>query len=273
MSNDVMAADPEGVQCSLHDHVATVVLRSPPHNFIDAQKLEALADRLHALDRDPTCRAVVLATDGKSFCAGADFSGASRGVNTDSEAIYTQAMRLFRTSKPIVAALQGPAIGAGAGLALAADFRIGCAELRFSVNFNRLGFHPGFGLSCTLPRLIGQQHAARLFYTGDRINGERALALGLIDELVPHAEVRTRAQALALEIAHSAPLAVQSTRQTLRTGLADAVTAINQRELAVQRMQFASDDFLEGVRAAAERRLPVFADPVAPSASPSQGHR
>lgn len=247
------------IQTSIDGHVATVLLSRPPHNFIDVEALRALADALHVLDADDNCRAIVLGSQGKSFCAGADFSAVSGGAGViDSAAIYGQAMRLFRTRKPIVAAIQGAAIGAGAGLALVADFRIACPASRFSVNFNRLGFHPGFGLSCTLPRLVGPQTAARLFYLGERITGERMVQLGLADELAPDDQVRERAQALAREIAQSAPQAVQSTRETLRLGLADQVNAINARELAIQQVQFASLDFREGVAAASERRLPVF---------------
>ena len=167
-------------------------------------------------------------------------------------------MRLFRTRKPIVVAVQGAAIGAGAGLAVAADFRIACPASRFSVNFNRLGFHPGFGLSCTLPRLVGSQQAARLFYTGERIDGTRAVAIGLADELVPNADVRTRALELARQIAESAPLAVQSTRETLRHGLAEEVQRFNMHEHELQQVQFRSSDFREGVAAASARRTPIF---------------
>ena len=247
------------LQQTTDDHVTTLVLRRPPHNFVDIEFIKTVADRLDALDKDPNCRVIVLAADGRSFCAGADFGNvASGGQKMDSEIFYAQAMRLFRTSKPIVAAIQGPAIGAGVGLALVADFRIACPSSRFSVNFNRIGFHPGFGLSFTLPRLIGAQQAARLFYTGERIDGERATAIGLTDELVPDEDVRARAHEFAREIAVSAPLAVQSTRTTLRLGLAKQVEAITARELAIQLPQFQSCDFIEGVTAAAQRRPPVF---------------
>ncbi len=149
---------------STEGHVATVLLCRAPHNFIDLACMTALADALEVLDADENCRAVVLGAQGKSFCAGADFSAVYAGAGmADTPALYGQGMRLFRTRKPIVAALHGPAIGAGAGLALVADFRIACPASRFGVPFNRLGFHPGFGMSCTLPRLVGPQVAARLF--------------------------------------------------------------------------------------------------------------
>ncbi|SPS00646.1 enoyl-CoA hydratase/isomerase family protein [Cupriavidus taiwanensis] len=240
-------------------HVARVVLSRPPHNFVDAEVMRRLADTLLALDDDHHCRAIVLASGVGAFCAGADFSGAAQGeVASDPAAFYVHAMKLYRNRKPIVAAVAGAAIGAGLGLALVADFRVTCAEARFSANFNRLGFHPGFGLSLTLPQLVGQQQAALLFYTGRRISGTEAAGIGLADELVARDEVEARAMALAQEIAASAPLAVETTRATLRDGLADRIAEVNRRELAIQRDQFRSEDFREGVAAMAARRAPVF---------------
>jgi enoyl-CoA hydratase/carnithine racemase len=221
--------------------------------------MRRLSEVLLQLDEDDNCRAVVLSSGVGIFCAGADFSGAEdASVSRDPSAFYEQAMKLYRNRKPIVAAVEGAAVGAGLGLALVADFRVTCREARFSANFNRLGFHPGFGMSVTLPRLIGEQQAALLFYTGRRIDGEEAVRIGLADVLVDRASVSTRAMALAHEIAASAPLAVESTRETLRLGLADRIVQANQRELAIQRVQFKSADFREGVAAMAERRLPAF---------------
>ena len=241
------------------NHVWTLTLRRPPHNFVNIELLGRLADVLERLDGEPECRAVVLASEGKSFCAGADFSGSLVGGKVlDSARLYEQGLRLFRTRKPMVAAVHGAAIGAGVGLALAADFRVTCASARFSVNFNRLGFHPGFGLSVTLPRVVGPQKAALLFYTGRRIGGTEAVAIGLADELADDAEVLRHAAELAKDIATSAPLAVQSTRLTLRHALAGEVEAALQRELGIQRDQLESADFMEGVAAMAQRRTPVF---------------
>jgi enoyl-CoA hydratase/carnithine racemase len=172
--------------------------------------------------------------------------------------IYRHAVRLFRCPLPIVAAVQGAAVGGGLGLALVADFRVASAQSRFSANFNRLGIHPGFGLSVTLPRVVGPQQAALLFYTGRRIGGGEAHAIGLVDVLAEGEGLREAALSLASEIAQSAPLAVMSTRATLRRGLADAVAAATEHELAEQHKQFATEDFAEGVKAMAERRLPMF---------------
>lgn len=242
-----------------HPHVALLVLQRPPYNHVDVPLMRTLADTLERLDDDPDCRAVVLAAEGRAFCAGADFHSAADADSTrDPGELYTHAMRLFDTRKPVVAAVHGAAVGAGLGLAVAADFRLTCAEARFSANFNRLGFHPGFGLSATLPRLVGEQAAALLFYTGRRIGGEESVRIGLADVLAPAEQVRQQALDLAAEIAESAPAAVQSTRATLRRGLADAVRALNRHERELQRVHFAMDDFREGVAAMAERRTPRF---------------
>ncbi|MGH7152667.1 MAG: enoyl-CoA hydratase/isomerase family protein, partial [Acetobacteraceae bacterium] len=196
------------------------------------------------------------------FCAGADFAG--RGDDGRAEPLlrgrhlYKEAIRLWRTGKPIVAAVQGAAVGAGLGLAVMADFRVACPEARFSANFTRLGFHPGFGLTATLPRLVGMQAAALMMYTGRRFTGDDAKAMGLIDQLVPQDQVRAAAVALATEIAQSAPLAIVSTRETLRRGLAAAVQAATEREYQEQNWLRDTADFREGVRAMADRRLPDF---------------
>ena len=229
----------------------------PPHNFFDVRLMTALADAFEELQAEPLCRAIVLAAQGRSFCAGADFS-APKESRGDTGELYRQAVRLFAVVKPVVAAVHGPAVGGGLGLALAADFRVTCAEARFSANFARLGFHAGFALSCTLPRLVGQQHAALMLYTGRRLDGVEALRIGLVDELVPPGEVLRRAQTLAAEIAGSAPIAVESMRATLRTGLLEVVRAAIDREASEQRKHFHTSDFREGIAAAAQRREPDF---------------
>lgn len=239
--------------------VALVEMNRPPHNFINVAFVQRLADTFDELSRSESCRAIVLMSGLKSFCAGADFSGAGNGeTERDPSPLYKQAMRLFGATKPVIAAVQGPAIGAGMGLTLVADFRVVSASARFSANFTRLGFHPGFGMSLTLPRLIGEQKASLLFYTGRRIGGEEAFAMGLADELVADGEVRARAIALAQEIALSAPLAIEATRASLRQGLQQRIIEANRRELAAQLEHFRTEDFREGVAAMAQRRPPVF---------------
>ena len=248
---------------SLDGNVATVEINRPPHNFFDFSLIGQIADAFEALDDLTACRALVLCAEGKSFCAGADFanrdsSGGADGPNPRAGHLYQEAVRLFRCKKPVVGAIQGAAIGGGLGLALVPDLRVACAESRFAANFTRLGFHPGFGLTETLPALIGQSQAALMFYTSRRIKGEEALAMGLADALVPLAEVRATAQALAAEIAECSPLGVVETRATLRAGLAERVRAATDHELEIQERLRQTEDFKEGVKAMAERRVPNF---------------
>lgn len=247
-------------------HVATVEIKRPPHNFFDMSLIKQIADAFESFDKDVEIRAVVLCAEGKSFCAGANFGDGSKldakgnrpNENQMGGHLYQEAVRLFRTKKPIVGAIQGPAIGGGLGLALVPDFRVAAPEARFAANFTRLGFHPGFGLTHTLPALIGQQQANLMFYTGRRLNGEEAVQIGLADVLAPLAEVRATAQALAKDISESAPLAVMETRATVRAGLADRVKAATDHELKVQSELRQTEDFKEGVRAVNERRVANF---------------
>ncbi|MGI9625452.1 MAG: enoyl-CoA hydratase/isomerase family protein [Longimicrobiales bacterium] len=238
------------------DHVATIELSQPPNNFFSLDQIGGVADALALLDRDDRCRAAVLRAAGKHFCAGADFSGGGRDYTTDD--LYAAAVRIFRTETPVVAAIQGAAIGGGLGLALSADFRVAAPEARFSANFARLGFHHGFGLSVTLPRLVGEQAAADLLLTGRRVKGDEAVELGLADRLVDLDALRGVAHSMAREIAISAPLAVRSIRKTLRGDLADRVEAATAHEGSEQAWLRDTADFKEGNRAMAERREPNF---------------
>lgn len=165
---------------------------------------------------------------------------------------------MFSVMTPLVAAVQGGAIGGGLGLAMAADFRVASQATRFSANFARLGLHHGFGLTVTLPAAIGQQRALDMLYTGRRVPGDEALRMGLCDRLASDESLRTEAHALAAEIAASAPLAVRAIRMTMRSDLADRIRAATRRELSEQERLAVTDDFKEGVRSAAERQTPHF---------------
>lgn len=248
------------VRTGMEGNVGIAEICRAPNNYFDRTLIADLAAAFEAFDRDPECRCIVLASEGRNFCAGADFSSPARDVVGDQQGghLYQHAVRLFRCATPVVAAVQGAAVGGGLGLALIGDFRVASSASRFTANFNRLGFHPGFGISVTLPRVVGAQRAALLLYTGRRIGGEEAHAMGLVDHLSRDEDVRAAALGLAAEIAQSAPIAVASTRQTLRRGLADAVAAITDHELAQQQKHFESEDFREGVKAMGERRVPAF---------------
>jgi enoyl-CoA hydratase/carnithine racemase len=240
--------------------VAQCEIRRPPNNFFDHQLVKDMADCFDDIDQDPDCRAIVLCSEGKHFCAGANFSSPTRQaeriqLNADGpNPLYIEAVRLFRGKTPVVAAVQGAAVGGGFGLAVMADFRVLCPDTRMTANFVKLGFTPGFGLTHTLPRLIGIQKANLLFMTGRRIDGETAFAWGLGDVFTDTDKVREAAILLAREIAENAPLAVVSVREQVRPGLADAVRATTDNEGREQFRLQGTADHREGVKAVAERR-------------------
>src|SRR5215467_10712500 len=234
----------QAVTVDLDDHVATVEIHRPPHNWFDIGVMTELADAVLGLDDEPACRALVLCSEGKNFCAGADLKGSDLLDSTTR--LYEQAARLFSNRKPIVAAVQGAAVGGGLGLALAADFRVATPESRFSCNFAKLGFHQGFGISVTLPAVVGQQRALELLYTGGQVRGAEALAIGLCDRLSSPEDLRAAAQEFASEIAAAGPLAVLEIRETMRGRLAAQVRDATAREHEAQQMLRRTDDFREG---------------------------
>ncbi|MGA0601704.1 enoyl-CoA hydratase/isomerase family protein [Caulobacter sp. KR2-114] len=252
-----MQAQYGDVSARTEGHVAVLEFNRPPTNFVSVELVRALADALHAADDDKGVRASVVCSAGKAFCAGADLASPTgvggsgmQGINP----LYHEAVRLFSVKKPIVMAVQGAAVGAGLGLALVGDFRIAAPEARFVSNFVKLGFHPGFGITHTLPRVVGEQKALLMCLTGRRVKAEEALAWGLVDEVVPLEDLRPAALRLAQEIAENAPLAVQATRKTFRADLAAAVKAQTDHELVEQTWLRETKDFAEGVRSVNERR-------------------
>jgi enoyl-CoA hydratase/carnithine racemase len=245
---------------SVKNHVAVLEMRRPPANHFDEALIGRIVDAALALDDDPACRVIILASEGRHFCAGADFSGGEFALDqaAAAERLYRRAARLFDVRTPMIAAVQGTAVGGGLGLACAADFRIAEPASRFVANFAKLGFHQGFALSVTLPDLIGRQAATGMLLTGRRVGGEEAVRLGLADRLAEPGGVREAAWELAREIAASAPLAVRSMRATLRADLAARVRQALDHELAEQMVLWQTRDSAEGIEASLQRRTPVF---------------
>jgi enoyl-CoA hydratase/carnithine racemase len=248
-------------------HVALVEIRRPPNNFFDIPLIKDIAGAFESFDEDSNIRAIVLAAQGKAFCAGANFGDGStldaQGRRSNERGpgvapLYIEGNRLFRTKKPIIAAVHGAAVGGGLGLAMVADFRVTCPEARFCANFTRLGFHPGFGLTVTLPAVIGETKASLMFYTSRRVPGDEAYAMGLADVLVRQDQVRDAAIKLAAEIGENSPLGLIATRMTMRGGIADRVREATDHELEEQTRLRKTDDFKEGVKSMSERRVPDF---------------
>ena len=254
---------PAQVTMELDGDVAVVTLRRPPHNLLTEPALAALADAVHGLP--PSTRAAVVCSEGRSFCAGADFRAGDApdptddaGFNARTGAFYAQAVRVFAAPVPLVAAVQGAAIGAGFGLALACDLCVVGERGFFQANFVRLGIHPGFALSLTLPRTVGPGRAAELLLTGRRVGAGEAVEMGLAQHQVDAGGERDRALELAATVAAGAPLAVAATRATLRAGLVEAARQAMEHELAEQSALAGTAHAQEGVAAMLEGRPPRF---------------
>lgn len=246
------------LQVTKDGYVAVMRVMRAPNNFFDQAIIGEIAEAGRQADADKDTRAIVLCSEGKNFCAGANFGEGGLGserANTSGE-LYRDAARLFEINTPIVAAVQGAAVGGGLGLAVMADFRVANASSRLHANFAKLGFHQGFGLSVTLPRLVGQQKAAEMLLTARPVKGEEALEIGLVDRLAD--DPFEGALELAKTIAANAPLAVTSIRETLRGSLADDVKAVLERELSEQTWQWDTADCAEGVAANLARREASF---------------
>jgi len=247
------------VTLELDGHVAVVEMHRPPANFFDRVLLQEVADAAEQA-QSSGARAIVLCSEGKHFCAGASLGDETGRLDPRAAAtlVYEQGRRLFALEIPVVAAVQGAAVGGGLGLACAADFRVASAATRFEANFSRLGFHHGFALSATLPRLVGVTYAELMLTTGRRVLGEEAHRVGLVQQLAPEGAEREVALDLAREIAAAAPLAVRSIRATLRGGLADQVEQALNHELDEQEWLWRTEDCAIGITSSLERHEPTF---------------
>jgi 2-(1,2-epoxy-1,2-dihydrophenyl)acetyl-CoA isomerase len=240
------------------DHVATLEINRPPSNYFSPSLIRQIADACEELAVGDRCRAIVLCSAGRVFCAGADFADAHAIGSPDGSHLYDHAIRLFEQPLPVVAAIQGAAIGGGLGLALAADFRVAAPEARFAANFALIGIHQGFAITVTLPAAVGQQAALDLLYTGRRVSGAEAHVIGLADRLAEPGQARAEAHALAAQIAASAPLAVRSIRATMRGELVSQARAAMAHERAEQERLMQTADWREGLAAVSERRVASF---------------
>ncbi|MEX2549919.1 MAG: enoyl-CoA hydratase-related protein [Nitriliruptoraceae bacterium] len=251
------------------DGTAVLTIHDPARrNAMTAAMGEELTTRAEALSRDPALRVVVVTGSPPAFSAGGDrdmledLARRTREEGFDAaqtmRAFYGGFLALRDLPVPVLAAVNGHAIGAGLCVALAADLRIVASEAKVGLNFARLGLHPGMGATWFLPRLLGAERAAAWLYTGALFDGATAAAHGLALEAVPADAVLARTLDLAGEIAASSPVVVRQLKRTLATsGAVDLPTAL-ETEAAAQATSYGTEDLAEGLRAAREKRPPRF---------------
>ena len=248
-----MTAD--AVLVARHEAVATVTLNRPDRrNAIDQAMRDGLRSALDELDADAGVRVVVLTGAGRAFCAGVDLTEGAPAPTLRPPV----AAPLWAFRKPVIAAVNGPAVGGGLELALACDIRIAAASARFGLTEVRIGSLPGSGGTQLLPRIVGPGNAARMVLTGELVDAAEALWIGLVSEVVPDAELAAAAGTLAERIAQNAPLSLLAAKRALRAGsdLPFAEGQALERELWAELA--ASKDRAEGRAAFRERRPARF---------------
>jgi enoyl-CoA hydratase/carnithine racemase len=254
-------------------HAATITLNRPDRlNAISVPMLQSLSAALRQADADPEVRVIILTGAGRGFCSGLDLKdtggalaggGAGAGdvgglLGPRFDLANSPPVVLHNTDKPVLCALNGPAVGYGFDLALGCDTRIASDQARLGAVFTKRGIVPESGGSWLLPRLVGWAKASELAFRGAMLGAEDALKLGLVNAVVPHERLMNETQAWAQEISGNAPMAVQATKRMMRLGLEESFEA-NVHHVYLQLLPlFGSQDFREGLQAYLEKREPRF---------------
>jgi len=247
--------------------VLTLRLNRPERlNALDPELGQALAASVERAASDPSVRAVILTGAGRAFCAGGDL-GAIRalrdaGRTRELEPLLRAGTKLILTlrtmEKPVIAAVNGPAAGAGMNVALACDYRIASEQATFGQNFAKVGLFPDYGGTYLLPRLAGESRAAWMFFTGDMISAQEAMRIGVVDRVVAPERVMPEACELAAQFAASPPMVVGAVKRVLFGPEKAKLERALELEAEQQMRCFGSEDCTEGIRAFFEKRAPKF---------------
>lgn len=255
------------VDCRISEGVATVTLNRPQaRNAISADMKAALAELVPAMAANDAVQAVVLTGAGGAFCAGGDLRGMAEARPTMTHEGWRQRMldvqpwltQLIQLGKPLIAAVDGPAFGAGFGLALAADIVLASERARFCLSFMRVGLGPDFGLVYTLPRVVGVQRAKELMLSAREVEAAEAQRLGIVMEVLPVERLLPRAEALARSFTGASPLAVQFIKQDVAQSLASDLPTMLALEAEHQACCFGSRYQAEAVQRFLDKQPPLF---------------
>lgn len=252
-----------------HDGIVTITLNRPEKlNAMTWDTWIEIEEAVAEADADDDARVIVFTGAGRGFCSGTDLSGSpdpagppqqpELGRRRRLRSRYLTSASIIGCAKPTIAAVNGVAVGAGLSLALACDIRIASDQARFAAIWAKRALVPDYGCSYLLPRLIGTARAFELMYTGDIIDAQTALRIGLVNQVVPHEDLMPTVAALAARIAAGPPIALELTKRLVYRGLKDELAAQSEYEEYCQNICRQSEDAMEGRRAFAERRDPVF---------------
>jgi enoyl-CoA hydratase len=249
-----------------HDGVALLVLDLPERrNMMDAAMTASWVRAVRALREDTSVRCVVVTGAGSAFCSGgdtswigADVAGGVDALRRRMHAFYSDWLSLRTLDVPVVAAVNGAAVGAGLALALACDLRVVASDARLGVPFTALGMHPGMATTWSLPEVAGLQVARDLLLTGRLVDGDEAVRLGLALRALPSDQVLDDALETARQIASRAPVATRLTTRALRGGGHRDHAAALEWEALAQAVTLATDDLQEGLAAQRDKRPARF---------------
>jgi enoyl-CoA hydratase/carnithine racemase len=255
--------------CSVADGVATIVFNRPDaKNALSAPMSQALQRMIRERNDDPAVRVILLTGAGGAFCAGGDVKNMGdrrQSTQTPDERIKEMKQRhrgvagaLVTSPKPTIAALPGAAVGAGLAIALSCDIRIAGQSAFLSAGYSRIGLSGDYGIAWLLTRLVGTSRAREMMFTSDRVDAARAERLGLVNRVVPDAELASAAHALAMAIADGPADAIRAMKENLdEASTVDHFTAIDREAERLVALS-ASENHKEAVRAFVEKRKPVF---------------
>ncbi len=247
--------------------VGTLTLNRPEklNAFIGEMRSE-IARGVEALAADDEVHAVIITGSGRAFCAGADVKYLTHLIETqaidEATALVEAGRRVAATirgmPKPVIAAINGPAAGGGANLALACDLRLASETASIGQTFNRIGLHPDWGGTYAVPRLVGPARAAELFFFAEMVPAAECERIGLVNRVVPVDELMPLAREWALKLARKPALPLRLAKEAVQRSLSSSFEEMLDYETAAQKACFESADALEGVRAFVEKRPPSF---------------
>lgn len=251
------------VSCLLNEGIATITIKNPPMNPLSEGALDGIRESFNLLSKDDSVRAVIITGEGeKAFVAGADIKEFPGWTPDIAEDRTNKGQRLFSKIEnfktPVIAAVNGYALGGGLELALSCDIRIASENARLGLPEVTLGIIPGYGGTQRLCRTINVGEAKKMVYTGEMIKADHALAIGLVQEVLPLSELMPRAKAIAGKIAQNGPIAVRGAKQAINCERNFSIQQGMDVELAVAREVFGSEDKNEGVGAFIEKRKAIF---------------
>jgi enoyl-CoA hydratase/carnithine racemase len=265
-----MSDGSDSVVLSVDGAVATLQINRPENrNAMTLDVLTEFRTRVGEVGESRDVRVLIVTGAGKFFCSGADFRASAdlmtqsgldgqAGYRESAKKIYGAFLCLRELEIPIIAAMNGHAVGGGLGLALMCDVRLASETAKIAANFVRLGLHPGMGITYSLPRLVGPERAAELLFTGRTFSGRQAHEYGLVSSAMPADEVLDTARAMAQQMAEAAPYALRLTKRSLQDCASADLPATIEREAYAQALCMQMDDAKEGIAALLQKRPPKF---------------